>query len=142
MFTGEMAESRQEEVTIRDVEESALETLVDFCYTSHIVVEESNVQTLLPAACLLQLQEIQGRGGLQWKKTWTIRRAFLVFILRLRLALVELSCFILVTICVECLSATFIVYIATSSGIRRARGALMKHSLVKHLFRRMFVRHI
>ena len=59
MFTGEMAESRQTEVTIRDVEESAMETLVDFCYNSYIVVEETNVQTLLPAACLLQLQEIQ-----------------------------------------------------------------------------------
>lgn len=59
MFTGELAESRQTEVTIRDIDESAMEILIDFCYTSHIVVEESNVQTLLPAACLLQLQEIQ-----------------------------------------------------------------------------------
>ena len=38
---------------------TALETLIEFCYTSYIVVEESNVQTLLPAACLLQLAEIQ-----------------------------------------------------------------------------------
>eukprot|EP00096_Caligus_rogercresseyi_P007352 TRINITY_DN2518_c0_g2_i1.p1 TRINITY_DN2518_c0_g2~~TRINITY_DN2518_c0_g2_i1.p1 ORF type:complete len:606 (-),score=177.56 TRINITY_DN2518_c0_g2_i1:164-1981(-) len=59
MFTGELAESRQTEVTIRDVDENAMELLVDFCYTSFITVEESNVQTLLPAACLLQLQEIQ-----------------------------------------------------------------------------------
>ncbi len=59
MFTGELAESRQTEVTIRDVEETAMEILIDFCYTAYIVVEESNVQTLLPAACLLQLQEIQ-----------------------------------------------------------------------------------
>ena len=59
MFTGELAESRQTEVTIMEVEECAMEILVDFCYTSHIVVEEANVQTLLPAACLLQLQEIQ-----------------------------------------------------------------------------------
>ena len=36
-----------------------MEILIEFCYTSHIVVEESNVQTLLPAACLLQLAEIQ-----------------------------------------------------------------------------------
>jgi len=36
-----------------------MELLVDFCYTSTVVVEESNVQTLLPAACLLQLAEIQ-----------------------------------------------------------------------------------
>ena len=40
-------------------DETALETLIEFCYTSYIVVEESNVQTLLPAACLLQLAEIQ-----------------------------------------------------------------------------------
>lgn len=59
MFTGELAESRQTEVTIRDIDELAMDLLIDFCYTSHIVVEESNVQTLLPAACLLQLTEIQ-----------------------------------------------------------------------------------
>lgn len=49
MFTGELAESRQTEVTIRDIDEHAMELLIDFCYTSHIVVEEANVQTLLPA---------------------------------------------------------------------------------------------
>lgn len=59
MFTGELAESRQTEVTIRDIDEQAMELLIDFCYTSYILVEETNVQTLLPAACLLQLQEIQ-----------------------------------------------------------------------------------
>ncbi|KAL5012389.1 hypothetical protein ScPMuIL_010940 [Solemya velum] len=59
MFTGELAESRQTEVTIRDIDEGAMEVLIDFCYTSNITVEESNVQTLLPAACLLQLAEIQ-----------------------------------------------------------------------------------
>lgn len=59
MFTGELAESRQTEINIRDIDERAMELLIDFCYTSHIVVEESNVQTLLPAACLLQLGEIQ-----------------------------------------------------------------------------------
>lgn len=49
MFTGELAESRQTEITIRDIDELAMELLIDFCYTSHITVEESNVQTLLPA---------------------------------------------------------------------------------------------
>lgn len=44
MFTGELAESRATEVTIRDVDEQAMEQLVEFCYTAHIVVEESNVQ--------------------------------------------------------------------------------------------------
>ncbi|XP_070854968.1 kelch-like protein diablo [Drosophila suzukii] len=59
MFTGELEESRQTEVTIRDIDENAMELLIDFCYTAHIIVEESNVQALLPAACLLQLVEIQ-----------------------------------------------------------------------------------
>lgn len=59
MFTGELAESRQTEVTIRDIDETAMELLIDFCYTSNITVEEGNVQTLLPAACLLHLAEIQ-----------------------------------------------------------------------------------
>lgn len=61
MFTGELAEAKQKlrEVTIYDIDEMAMELLIDFCYTSHIIVEEANVQTLLPAACLLQLVEIQ-----------------------------------------------------------------------------------
>ena len=38
MFTGELAESRQTEVTIRDIDENAMELLIDFCYTSSITV--------------------------------------------------------------------------------------------------------
>lgn len=59
MFTGELAESRQTEITLYDLDGSAVETLIEFCYTSQITVEESNVQTLLPAACLLQITEVQ-----------------------------------------------------------------------------------
>lgn len=59
MFTGELVESRQTEVHIRDIDEQAMELLIDFAYTSKIVIEESNVQVLLPAACLLQMTEIQ-----------------------------------------------------------------------------------
>lgn len=59
MFNGDLAESRQTEVTIRDMDEIAMELLIEFCYSARITVEESNVQSLLPAACLLQLTEIQ-----------------------------------------------------------------------------------
>lgn len=59
MFTREMAESRQKQVTIQDVDEKAMEQLIDFAYTAKIKIDESNVQTILPAACLLQLLEIQ-----------------------------------------------------------------------------------
>ena len=55
MFTGELAESRQTEIILHDVDECAMELLIDYCYTSRIVVDEKNVQTLLPAACLLQV---------------------------------------------------------------------------------------
>ena len=60
MFTGELVESQQKEIQIRDVDQKAMELLIDFAYTASIVVEENNVQTLLPAACLLQMAEIQG----------------------------------------------------------------------------------
>lgn len=59
MFTGELAESRQTDVVIRDIEEKAIDLLIEFAYTSKIVVEENNVQSLLPAACILQMVEIQ-----------------------------------------------------------------------------------
>ncbi|CAF1190894.1 unnamed protein product [Adineta steineri] len=59
MFTGELAESRQTEIIIHDIDECAMELLIDYCYTSRIVVDEKNVQTLLPAACILQIEEVQ-----------------------------------------------------------------------------------
>ena len=61
MFTGQLEESRQREIEIRDVDEHAMELLVDFAYTAHAVIDESNVQVLLPAACLLQVTEIQDK---------------------------------------------------------------------------------
>ncbi|OBS76361.1 hypothetical protein A6R68_17184 [Neotoma lepida] len=48
MFTGELAESRQTEVVIRDIDERAMELLIDFAYTSQITVEEGNVPFFLP----------------------------------------------------------------------------------------------
>ena len=44
MFTGEMSESRQNVVTLREIDSSALELLVDFAYTAEIEVTEDNVQ--------------------------------------------------------------------------------------------------
>lgn len=59
MFTGDLSESRQTEITLHDIDETAVEDLIDFAYSGKISIEERNVQTLLPAACLLQIQEIQ-----------------------------------------------------------------------------------
>jgi kelch-like protein 20 len=59
MFTNELAESKQNEITLKDIDEQAMEMLIEFCYSSKITIDEKSVQTLLPAACLLQMQEIQ-----------------------------------------------------------------------------------
>lgn len=56
MFTNELAESKQTEITLRDIDENAMEILIEFCYTSKITVDEKTVQTVLPAACLLQVK--------------------------------------------------------------------------------------
>jgi kelch-like protein 2/3 len=59
MFTGELSESRQQDVTLREVDETAMELLIRFVYIGSIEVSEENVQTLLPAANLLQLTEVR-----------------------------------------------------------------------------------
>jgi len=40
------------------VDPNALELLIDYCYTAEVPVNEDNVQTLLPAAGLLQLTDV------------------------------------------------------------------------------------
>ncbi|EHH49454.1 hypothetical protein EGM_00101 [Macaca fascicularis] len=55
----EMSESRQTHVTLHDIDPQALDQLVQFAYTAEIVVGEGNVQTLLPAASLLQLNGVR-----------------------------------------------------------------------------------
>lgn len=58
MFTG-FEESRQDRVIIRDVDFLALQTLVEYIYTSVCIVNEENVQVLLMAASLLQLHDVR-----------------------------------------------------------------------------------
>lgn len=59
MFTGDMKESRQDEVILFGVEFSALEDLVNFCYTGRIEINVDNVQNLLCASNLLQLASVK-----------------------------------------------------------------------------------
>ena len=44
MFTGELSESKQMNITMKDVDPSALEMLLEFAYTAEIQVTEENVQ--------------------------------------------------------------------------------------------------
>ena len=59
MFTSELLESRQREVSIQGIDSTALELLVEFCYTARIKISEENVQSLLPASSLLQLNSVR-----------------------------------------------------------------------------------
>lgn len=59
MFTGELIESRQRDVTLQGVDPEAIQLLVDFAYTARIQVSEDNVQSLLPASSLLQLTSVK-----------------------------------------------------------------------------------
>ncbi|KAL5247560.1 hypothetical protein ACHWQZ_G019438 [Mnemiopsis leidyi] len=55
MFTGPMSESKQEIIQIKGVEPDVLELLIEFAYTSQLEVTIENVQGLLSAASLMQL---------------------------------------------------------------------------------------
>ncbi|XP_049826565.1 ring canal kelch homolog isoform X2 [Aethina tumida] len=52
-------ESRQDRITLQEVDHQALSLLVEYAYTSEVQVTEDNVQVLLPAANLLQLTDVR-----------------------------------------------------------------------------------
>lgn len=58
MFTNTMLESHQDTIMLNDLDEKAVEDLVEFAYTSKIDIHEDNVQPLLKAASILQLSEV------------------------------------------------------------------------------------
>ncbi|ETN60318.1 actin binding protein [Anopheles darlingi] len=58
MFTGQLRESQQEEITLQEVAGDPLNSLIQYCYTGAIEIREDTVETLLATACLLQLSTI------------------------------------------------------------------------------------
>lgn len=58
MFTNQMLESKQEYVTLSDIDANSVEEIVNFAYTGEIEINEDNVQQLLKASSILQLTEI------------------------------------------------------------------------------------
>ncbi|XP_013384732.1 kelch-like protein 8 isoform X1 [Lingula anatina] len=58
MFTSEMAESKQNRVTIQDIDEYAMELLIKFAYTGKVLITVNNVQPMLYAASILQVEAV------------------------------------------------------------------------------------
>lgn len=58
MFTSQLSESRQHVITIGDIDEFAMETLIKFAYTAKVELNTSNAQSLLHASSVLQLDAL------------------------------------------------------------------------------------
>lgn len=58
MFTGELSESRQTVVTMREIDSHALELLVQYVYTAEIEVTEDNVQVRNLPNCLFSCMSL------------------------------------------------------------------------------------
>lgn len=59
MFMHDMMESKQKEITIRGIEASALEALINFAYSGKVNITATNVQSLLVGASFLQLLKVR-----------------------------------------------------------------------------------
>lgn len=53
-----MTERNKSVISIHDMDSTALNLLVDYAYTGEINISEDNVQSLLPAASLLQISSV------------------------------------------------------------------------------------
>lgn len=59
VISGEMSERNKSVITLHDLDMTALTLLVDYAYTGQICITEDNVQSLLPAASLLQVSSVR-----------------------------------------------------------------------------------
>jgi hypothetical protein len=60
MFIGEFAEPDGEPIIVEEIEDDALEALVDFAYTSRIKLTDRNIYLIFAAADLLQFSGVRG----------------------------------------------------------------------------------
>ncbi|XP_044734997.1 kelch-like protein 18 [Chrysoperla carnea] len=59
MFTHDMIESKMTEITIHSIESIALEALINFAYSGIVVLNKTNVQSIMVGAAFLQLEKVR-----------------------------------------------------------------------------------
>ncbi|XP_065339606.1 kelch-like protein 18 [Cloeon dipterum] len=59
MFTNDMVESKQRDITIQGIDAEALEALVNFSYSGRVTIDNNNVQSLMIGASFLQLHKVR-----------------------------------------------------------------------------------
>ena len=73
MFLGKLAESNHYRVELYDFDAAAIEWIVQYAYTGVVEIDEFNVQSLLYASALLQIDEVKNASVLRIS-TKSIRR--------------------------------------------------------------------
>lgn len=58
MFTNDVREAKEEEIKMEGVDPDALKALVHYAYTGILELKEDTIESLLAAACLLQLSQV------------------------------------------------------------------------------------
>lgn len=59
MFLGDMKEADSNEIILHDTDPTAIDLLLEYAYSGQIVITPDNVQVLLPASSLLQMQDVR-----------------------------------------------------------------------------------
>ncbi|XP_059169346.1 kelch-like protein 8 isoform X2 [Physella acuta] len=58
MFKSQMAESKEKSISIKDIDEEAMDKLIQYAYTARIKLSTDNVQSVLYAASILQIETV------------------------------------------------------------------------------------
>jgi len=59
MFTNELAESKQSEITMNSFEALTIKLIIDYAYTSQLNITDNNVQAVLTAANIFDIQTLK-----------------------------------------------------------------------------------
>jgi hypothetical protein len=58
MFTNDLHESRQQEISLQEVDAESVRSIIEFAYSGRIEISQGNAQSLLAAASLFQVNSV------------------------------------------------------------------------------------